>query len=253
MGRQDRIVIVTGASKGIGRATALAFGRHGDRVIAVARSAALLEALVSEAGDLPGEIHAAPADITQRIAVEQVVAQTLDHFGRIDVLVNNAGVERVKPVEQVTDEDYDVTLDTSLKGTFYFVRAVVPVMKTQRGGMIINVSSTAGLRGFAEDAVYCAAKFGVAGLSDALDDELRSFGIRVCCIFPGATNTDLAKDTWSPPDDPYRPYFLQPEDVARAILFVANQPAQVAIESIVLRPTIEPPYSPTLPLDGTGK
>jgi 3-oxoacyl-[acyl-carrier protein] reductase len=245
-------VVITGASRGIGRATALAFARDGDQVIAVARSAALLDTLISEAGGLVGKIHAYPADITLGGHVERVVEQTLAHFGKIDVLVNNAGVERTKPVEQITDEEYAAMLDTNLRGGFYFVRAVVPVMKARNSGMIINLSSTAGLRGFAEDAVYCAAKFGVAGLSDALNEELRRFGIRVCCIFPGATNTDLAKDTWSPPDDPYRPHYLQPEDVAAAILFAANQPQQVAIESIVLRPTIEPPYSPPLPLEARG-
>jgi NADP-dependent 3-hydroxy acid dehydrogenase YdfG len=249
MNIENQVVIVTGASKGIGRATALVFARARARVLAVARSTNLLTQLASEAGGLPGEIIPAPADITRQEEVEAVVKGALSNLGRIDLLVNNAGVEFVGPVESFSDEAYAAMLDTNLKGLFFFTRAVVPVMKAQHAGMIINIASSAGLRGFAEDAVYCASKFGVVGFTDALDDELRQFGIRVCCISPGAVNTELAKETWSPAGDPYRPYYLQPEDVAQAVLYAAAQPAHVAIESIVLRPMVEPPYSALLPLD----
>ncbi|NIQ78369.1 MAG: SDR family NAD(P)-dependent oxidoreductase [Anaerolineae bacterium] len=248
MSIKDSIIIVTGASKGIGRATALAFAREGAHVLAVARSSSLLDELAVQASTLPAEIVAAPADVTQCEQVEAVVSLALTRYGRIDVLVNNAGVELVKPVETFTDDDYAAMLDTNLKGIFLFTRAVVPSMKAQRSGLVINIASTAGLRGFAGDALYCASKFGVVGLTEALDEELRKFGIRVSCISPGATNTELAKDTWSPPDDPYRPHFLQPEDVARAILYVASQPPHVTVGQILLLPTVEPRYSPLLPL-----
>jgi 3-oxoacyl-[acyl-carrier protein] reductase len=244
-----KTALVTGASRGIGRATALALARQGFRVAAIARRMDLLDELARQSIDLPVRILPVQADITIRSEVDAAVRTIADRFGRIDVLVNNAGVEMVKPVENVSDEELDATVDTNLKGAFYFVRAVVPLMKAQHSGLIINISSTAGQRGFAEDAIYCASKFGIVGFSDALDDELRKFGICVCCISPGAVNTDLASATWSPPDDPYRPYYLQPEDVARVIQFVASQPEHVAIESIVLRPSIEPPYSPPLPLN----
>jgi 3-oxoacyl-[acyl-carrier protein] reductase len=244
-----RSAIITGASRGIGRATALALAGSGIQVAAVARSKELLDQIAEESTTLPARIFPVQADITVRSDVDQAVRQVLEHLGRVDLLVNNAGVEIVKPVEDVSDGDLDATLDTNLKGAFYFTRAVVPLMKAQGSGLIINISSTAGQRGFAEDAIYCASKFGMVGFSDALNEELRKFGIRVCCISPGAVNTDLARETWSPPDDPYRPYYLQADDLARVIQFVAEQPGHVAIESIVLRPTIEPPYSAPLPLN----
>jgi len=246
----NSVIIVTGASKGIGRATALALAREGGRVLAVARTASLLAELESLAADLPGQVVAVPADVTQRAQVEGVVDLGLQRFGRIDVLVNNAGVELPKPVEDFTDGDYDVMLDTNLRAVFFLIQAVVPTMKEQRSGLIVNIASTAGHRGFGSDSVYCASKFGVVGLTDALDEELRQYGIRVSCISPGATNTELAKETWSPPDDPYRPHFLQPEDVAGAVVYVVSQPAHVTVPRLNLLPFVEPPYSAPLPLDG---
>lgn len=245
----DSVVIVTGASKGIGRATALAFARAGAHTLAVARSMNLLERLEEEAAELSGEIVAMPADVTQREQVEAVVKEAVTEYGCVDVLVNNAGIERVKPLDDVTDDDYAATIDTNLKGVFLFTRAVVPTMKGQRSGLIINVASTAGVRGFANDTIYCASKFGVVGFTDALDEELREFGIRVTCVSPGAVNTELAKDTWSPPDDPYRPHFLQPEDLAAMILFIASQPPRVTIPHVHMRSLVEPPYSSVLPLE----
>jgi NAD(P)-dependent dehydrogenase (short-subunit alcohol dehydrogenase family) len=246
---KDNVVIVTGASKGIGRATSLALAREGAHVLAVARSAALLDELAVLSSDVPGEVIAAPADVAQREQVEEVVKQALNRYGKVDILVNNAGVEWVKPIEDVTDDEYSATLDVNLKGTFLFCRAVIPTMKMQKYGLIINISSTGGLRGFGGDAVYSASKFGVIGFTEALDEELRPFGIRVSYIAPGATNTELGVDHWSPPDDPYRPYYLQPEDVARAIVFVASQPPHVAVAQMLVLPTIEPRYAPFLPIE----
>jgi 3-oxoacyl-[acyl-carrier protein] reductase len=250
MGAQNRVAIVTGASKGIGREITFALVQQGFHVLAVARSTHLLNKLVQETVSLPGKLIIAHADVTRRDEVDAAVKKALEYLGHIDVLVNNAGVELVKPVETVSDDEYAATMDTNLKELFHFTRAVVPHMKIQGSGLIINISSTAGQRGFAEDAIYCASKFGVVGFSDALDEELRKFGIRICCISPGAVNTDLAKDTWSPLSDPYRPHYLQPQDVARVVLFVVDQPDHVAIESIILRSMVEPPYSPPLPLVG---
>lgn len=248
MSIEKQAVMVTGASRGIGRATALALAREGGKVLAVARTATLLAELAEQASGLPGQIVPAAADVTQRDQAEAAVTKAIEQFGRIDALVNCAGVELPKPVEEFTDEEYARMLDTNLKAIFYLVRAVVPIMKQQRSGLIVNIASTAGHRGFAGDSVYCASKFGVVGLTDALDEELRPFGIRVSCISPGAADTDLAKGTWSPPDDPYRAHFLRPEDVARAVLFVVSQPPHVTIPRLSILPLVEPPYSPFLPI-----
>ena len=245
----SQVAVVTGASRGIGRSVCLALAKDGVRVIAVARSEKLLEQLVSEATTLQGEVVAAPADVRRSDDAASAVALTMSRYGKIDILVNNAGVEWPKAIDETSDADYEHMLDTNLRGYFRFCRSVVPIMKRQRNGYIVNLASTAGLRGYAGDSVYCATKWGVQGLTDALHEELRPYGIRVCSIAPGSVNTDIAKETWSPPEDPFRAHMLQPEDVARAIIYVVSQPRHVVIEHIVLRPLVELPYSSMLPLD----
>jgi NAD(P)-dependent dehydrogenase (short-subunit alcohol dehydrogenase family) len=240
MSLQDRVMIVTGASRGIGLATAQMLAAAGAHVFGVART--------TPAVVVPG-VTFMQADVRQRADVERVVKAVLDETGRIDTLVNNAGIEVVKPLSETTDTEYDQMLDTNLKGPYFFSKAVLPVMQRQHAGHLIFVNSVSGVRGFAEDAVYCASKHGLTGLADALGEELRKHGIRVTSIHPGATDTPLAFDSWSPPDDPRRPYFLKAEDVAEAVVYAASQPPHVVIKQIVIQPLIEPSYSEFLPLD----
>lgn len=242
-----QIIIVTGASKGIGRATALRLLRDGAAVTAVARSRPALQGLRREARSLPGSLHVSPGDVRRTETAERVVQETISRFGTVNVLVNNVGVEVVKQLAETTDREYDTILDSNLRSVFLFCRAVLPEMRRLQNGLIVNVASTAGLRGIAEDAVYCASKWGVIGLSEALDEEVRADGIRVTTICPGTVDTDLAL-SWSPADDPYRKHFLTPSDVAEAIAFVVAQPARVAVGQIVLRPAIQKLYSGLLPL-----
>lgn len=245
----DPVVIVTGASRGVGRATALRLARTGAKVVAVARDERRLLGLRDELGEAAGgAIEAVAGDVRSGETASRAVAQAIERFGRLDAVVNNAGIERTRPLDEVSDDDYDAMVDTNLRGPFNFIRAALPHMKERHSGTLITIASVAAIRGFVDDAVYTASKFGVLGLNDALEEELRPFGIRVCVICPGAINTDLAIDTWSPPDDPYRPHFLQPEDVADAVAWVLSQPARVVVGRIVLRPLVEPPYGATLPL-----
>ncbi len=240
MSLRRKTAIITGASRGIGLETARQMAQAGARVYGVARSTP---------DPAPDGVTMLAADVRIRSQVDDVIQRVLEEAGNIDILVSNAGVEIVKPFEQVTAEEYDVMLDTNLKGTFHLIQAALPAMQGRKSGHIIIVNSVAGIRGFTEDAVYCASKYGLTGLADALDEELRGQGIRVTSIHPGATNTPLAYDSWSPPDDPRRPYFLQPEDVAEAVVYAASQPQRVAVRQIVLQPTIEPPYSDFLPVE----
>jgi 3-oxoacyl-[acyl-carrier protein] reductase len=244
-----QVVIVTGASRGVGRATALRLARDGASVIAVARSTDDLDRLADEAGrDRVGSLIPSAGDVRLPATAAGAVALALELFGQLDAVVNNAGIEQTQALENVLDAEYDATLDTNLRGPFNFMRAALPAMKAQRAGTLVTIASVAALRGFTEDAVYCASKFGVLGLNDALEEELRPHGIRVCVICPGAINTDLAKGTWSPPLDPYRPHYLQPDDIADAVAWVLRLPSRVAVSRIVLRPLVEPPYGPLLPL-----
>lgn len=242
MSLHDKVVIVTGASKGIGLVTARMMAAKRARVFGVART-------LPESSTMPGDATFLQADVRNREQVEEVINDVLAQTGRIDILVNNAGYEVVKPTVEVSDEEYEQVLDTNLKGAFFFVRAVLPTMQEQRAGQLIFVNSVSGVRGFTEDAVYCAAKHGLTGLADALDEELRAQGIRIMSIHPGAVDTSFAYDSWSPPDDPLRAYFLKAEDVAEAIVYAASQPAHVVIKQLIIQPVIELPHSEFLSLE----
>jgi 3-oxoacyl-[acyl-carrier protein] reductase len=212
----------------------------GAHVVAISRTPAAAPRDVDS-----GLIEPLALDIRVEPAVRDALVSLEDRLGRIDILVNNAGAERVKPLAEVTNDDYDVMLDTNLRGAFHCIRAVLPGMKARRNGHIVSVASAAGIRGFADDAVYSASKFGVVGMMDALDEELRPFGVRVTTICPGAVDTELV--TWDPPG--YRPHFLRPSDVADAIAYAVRQPPHVAVGLIVVRPFVEPPHSPMLSLE----
>ena len=170
----DRIVVVTGSTRGIGFATAAEFLKHGDRVVIFCRHRKHVDEgreTLSSIGK--GEqVLGLVGDVRKRKDGERIIEECLEHFGRIDVLVNNAGVAAYKPIEATTDEDWDRIIDTNLKGTFLFLRHVIPVMKKQTTGVIINISSGLGVEGSAGFSAYCASKFGVVGLTQVAADEL---------------------------------------------------------------------------------
>jgi 3-oxoacyl-[acyl-carrier protein] reductase len=242
MSLYNKIVIVTGASRGIGLAITQKMAIEGARVYGVARTE-------PQQSQLPAGASMLLADIRDSAQVEQVVQTVLEDARRIDILVNNAGIEIVKPLIDTSDEEYDQVLDTNLKGSFIFTKAALPTMVQQRAGHLIFVNSISGIRGFAGDSVYCASKYGLTGLVDALDEELRPKGIRVTGVHPGATATGLALNSWAPANDPRRPFFLKPEDVAEAVIYAASQPARVVIKQVIIQPMIEPPHSEFLSVD----
>jgi len=238
----DKVVIVTGASRGIGLAIAQTLSAAGAKVFGVART-------MPSARPAPGGVRFVQADIRFAVQVDRAVASILGETGKVDILVNNAGLEHFLGLEDTDEGKYNETLDTNLRGAFLFTRAVLPSFQARRTGHVLFINSVSGLRGFAQDSVYCASKWGLAGFADSLEEELRPHGVRVTSIFPGATDTDLPAGSWAAPDDPRRAFFLTPEDIARAALFALDQPAHVAISRIVVRPMIEPPYSDFLPLE----
>lgn len=241
----DKVVIVTGASRGIGLAIARTLAAAGARVFGIART-------IPTAQVAPSQVRFIQADIRIAAQVERVVSSILGQTGRVDILVNNAGLEHFLPLEDTDEGRYDATLDTNLRGAYLFTRAVLPAFQARRAGHILFINSVSGLRGFAQDSVYCASKWGLAGFAEALEEELRPLGVRITSIFPGATDTDLPAASWAPANDPRRPFFLTPDDIARAALFALDQPARVAISRIVVRPMIEPPYSDFLPIEDPG-
>lgn len=188
---QGKAVLITGSSSGIGRMTSLALANAGAQLALVARRADRLAAVVKEVGARGGTAEMFPCDVTVPEAVEAAVQGCLSRYGRIDVLVNNAGAGFFATIEQTTVEDLDAVLAVNLKGTFHGIRAVLPVMRRQKAGHIINVASTAGRRGSPYVGAYCAAKFAVVGLTESLRTELTGSGIQVSLFCPGATQTEF--------------------------------------------------------------
>lgn len=192
-----RVVMVTGATRGIGFATAAEFIKNGDYVVIFCRHREhVLKAkkhLVSLGP--PENILPLTGDVRKEKDARRIVRQCLKNLGRIDLLINNAGIAAYKPVEETSEKEWDDIIDTNLKGTFLFTRQVLPVMKKQGNGMIINISSALGKEGEANFSAYCASKFGVLGLTQVVADETRESGLYIYAVLPWAVNTTLLKDS----------------------------------------------------------
>jgi 3-oxoacyl-[acyl-carrier protein] reductase len=189
----NRTVVITGSTRGIGLATAAEFLNHGDRVVIFCRHKSHLKeatAVLSTFGEKEN-VLALAGDVQESKDVKRIVDRCLKHFKRIDILVNNAGVAAYKPIEETTEKEWNLIINTNLKGTFLFLRQVLPVMKNQETGIIINVSSGLGLEGAANFSAYCASKFGIIGLTRVLADEISQPGIRVYAVLPGMVDTKM--------------------------------------------------------------
>jgi 3-oxoacyl-[acyl-carrier protein] reductase len=235
-----QIAIVTGGASGIGRATCLSLARLGAAVALVDLNAALLAEAAREITMLAGaaEPLILPKDIRSETDMADMARITLEKFGRIDILVHSAGILRGKGSGPKMMVDMDVTewdevITTNLKGTFLCNRAVLPAMVKQRRGQIINIASTSGLQGRALDSVYCASKFGVMGLSQALSEEVRQYGIRVQVVAPDAIDTPM----WGQ-NRPIRPPAdsLAPSRVADLIAYVVTLPLDATLGNVVIAP-----------------
>ena len=228
-----QVAIVTGAGRGIGRAVALAFAREGASVVLAARSRADLAAVAGAIRESGGVALAFPTDVTQDGAVEALAEQIAAELGRIDILVTAAGAAAFGPVAGAKPADWDGMLAVNLRAAMVCCHAVLPTMQRQHRGTIINVGSIAGKRAIPGGAAYAATKAGLAAFSAVLAEELRSDGIRVGIIVPGAVDTPL----WDAiPGGPDRARMLRPEDVARAVVLMASLPPGAALEELTLMP-----------------
>jgi len=219
------VVAITGASAGIGRETARTLAAGGARVVLGARRRQRLDELVDELG----EDVAVPvvSDVRSPQDGRRLVAAALDRFGRLDSLVANAGIGLYGGIVDHPDERVAEMMETNLGGTVWPIRAAVPAMRAAGGGDVVIVSSVAGLRGGADEAVYAATKFAQVGLAGSLDRELRPDGIRVTAICPAGVETEFALGTGRTQDAPELADYLLPEDVAAAIRTVLEQPRRV--------------------------
>jgi len=229
---QGRVALVTGASRGIGRATALALARAGADLILAARSEAQLAALAAEITSLGRAALVCVTDVSQESDVTRTVQAGLERFGKIDILVNNAGVRVGRTVLwETTPEEWDTMMAINLRGAFLCCRAVLPGMIARREGLIINVVSTASQIGLENMSGYGASKWGLLGMTRSLIKEVRPYGIRVTALSPGGTNTTFRSGA--------RPDYLAPETVAETIVFIASLPPQAAVHDLVIRPMVE--------------
>ncbi|MFG2058798.1 SDR family NAD(P)-dependent oxidoreductase [Micromonospora sp. NPDC048930] len=234
-----KVVLVTGASSGIGQATALALSKAGARVSVGARRADRLQSL---AQDAPGEVLALELDVTDRQSVQNAVAATVERFGALDVLVNNAGVMLSGPILGADTAEWTRMVETNLLGSMYAVHAALPHLLRSKGA-VVQISSTSGRTASAASGVYAATKFGITAFSEALRQEVTAQGVRVIVIEPGFVATELASHITDPAVQAAAKSMaesmrtLQAEDIAGAVLYALTQPEHVAVNEILIRPT----------------
>ncbi len=234
----SRTAVVTGAGSGVGQATALMLVRQGWRVALVGRRAEALQETVRLAGEAAGQLLVCPCDIGEAAAVEALGQRVLTELGPVELLVNAAGTNAPKrSLEVLSLADYHAMINTNLHGAYYCVQAFLPGMRTRGSGTIVNVVSDAGKQASPKAGPgYVVSKFGLAGLTQAINAEERGHGVRACAIFPGDIDTPLLDKRPVVPDATARARMMQPEDIAECVLLCANLPARVVIEEMLVRP-----------------
>ncbi len=244
---RDKVAIITGASSGIGEATARRLAESGARVVLAARRVERLKVLAADIEHRKGTALVAPTDVTDERSVQRLARTALDAFGRIDILINNAGIMPLSPIAKLKVEEWDRMIDVNIKGVLYCVAATLPTMLEQGSGHIINVSSVAGRRPFPSGTVYSATKFAVRAISQGLRLELSPIeGIRVTDIEPGVVATELTHHiTDSETANRFQEMWaektpLESIDIAEMILFVLSRPDHVNVNEILVRPTDQP-------------
>jgi 3-oxoacyl-[acyl-carrier protein] reductase len=231
-----QVAVVTGGGRGIGAAIARSLARLGATAMLCGRARAALDSVAKAILEAGGKAEAVPCDVSNLESVEAVAKRVESTMGRVDVLVNNAGIGGFGgPLHQLPPEAWDQILNTNLRGAFYAIRAFAPMMIGARSGHIINISSIAGKNALPNGAAYAASKWGLNGLSYSVAEELRGHNIRISVICPGSTNTELSPHAGK---DPAK--MLQPEDVAHAVEMLVTQSPQSFVSEIILRPTQKP-------------
>ncbi|MCL6457149.1 MAG: 3-ketoacyl-ACP reductase [Gorillibacterium sp.] len=227
---KNKTAIITGAGKGIGKAIAESLAKEGVNLGLVARTLSDLEALQHElTSKYDVRIHIATADISKQAEADQAIVKLAEHLGAIDILINNAGIAEFGTLLEMDPRTWEQIIQVNLMGTYYITHAALPIMLKQNSGSIINVASTAGERGFATGSAYCASKFAVLGLTEALLQEVRKFNIRVTALTPSTVNTELAVNAQLKIGDEDR--MMQPEDVADLALSILKLPERVFVKT----------------------
>jgi NADP-dependent 3-hydroxy acid dehydrogenase YdfG len=236
---EGKVAIITGASAGIGRASARALAQNGARLVLTARRQDRLDDLVDFAKAHGSEAISVIGDAREEGTAVAVAEAATKAFGRADILINNVGVGNYKTLVDTSLDDYVEMMDTNVRTTFLFTRHVVPLMIQQRDGLVLMISSMAGVYGFPGEAVYCATKFAQVGFAQGLDKELRPHGIKVGTICPGGVKTEFALGKGRTEESVEQSAMLEDEDVAAAVLFACTQSKGSRIIQVQMRTMAE--------------
>ena len=239
---EGKVVVVTGASSGLGEAAVRHLAAAGAKIVIGARRLDRLEALASALS--LGADAAVKTDVTQLTQVQALVDRAIKLHGRIDVIINNAGLMPHSPLEKLRVDDWNRMIDVNLKGTLYGIAAALPHMKAQKSGQIINISSVAGHKVGPGNAVYSATKTAVRVISEGLRQEVKPYNIRTTVISPGAVRSELPESVTDPDtaqaiEEFYQKYAIPADSFARAVAFAMSQPEDVDINEILFRPTAQ--------------
>ena len=240
-----KVIVITGASSGMGEATARDLAAKGARVVLGARRADRLDAIVQDISEAGGQAAAVATDVTKLDEVQRLVDTAKKTYGRVDVIFNNAGLMPLSPLESLRIDEWNQMIDVNMKGTLYGIAAALPYMKEQKSGHVINVSSVYGHKVVATGAVYCATKHAVRAISEGLRQEVKDYNIRVTTISPGAVRTELTDHITEPGlaenvSDVVAKIGVPAGTMASMVAFVISQPDDVDVNEILFRPTIQP-------------
>ncbi|GLV54609.1 oxidoreductase [Dictyobacter sp. S3.2.2.5] len=238
-----KVVVITGASSGIGEATALLLAERGATVVLGARRADRLEALAARITDAGGKIAYASTNVKRRDDLSNLVRLAYERYGKLDVLINNAGVMPISPLDELRVEDWEEMIDVNIKGVLYGIAAALPIFREQGSGHFVNIASTAGYKTVPNQSVYSGTKFAVRAISEGLRQEAGD-KLRVTIVSPGFVHTNFAEGVTNPEMQAQlvaqRDRFAMPPDaVARAIAYAIEQPADIDVGEIIIRPTAQ--------------
>jgi NADP-dependent 3-hydroxy acid dehydrogenase YdfG len=241
---KDKVVVITGASSGIGESTAKLLAQQGAKVVLGARRKDRIDAVANEISATGGKAIGFVTDVTKRAEVEALIQRAVDSFGRVDVIVNNAGIMPIAPIEALKVNEWEQQIDVNLKGLLYGVAAALPHMQKQKSGHIINIASVFGIKMFAPGGtVYCATKAAVRALTEGLRMELHAQNIRCTMISPGAIATELSESSSDEATRENLREFMKmaipASAIARAIAYTIEQPVEVEVDEMVIRPTVQ--------------
>ena len=235
---ENKVVVVTGGTRGIGLAIAVRLVREGARVaICGTRQQTVDEALATLLAERPGaDVFGMVADVSKRDRVQTLMTAILERFGRVDVLVNNAGTGTFRPVGDLEPDEWERMIGLNLTGAYYCSHQLLPIFKQQQDGFIVNISSLAGRNPFAGGAAYNASKFGLNGFSEAMMLDHRNDGVRVSCIMPGSVATEFGGGDANKGSD----WKIAPEDVAEVVAMLLRMPSRTTVSRVEIRPSRPP-------------